>query len=291
MKKILVTGATGLIGRHLCASLEKSAELYLLVRSPGPAHPNIHYIVHDLGKAAPLPDLPEQIDAVIHLAQSEHFREFPEQVADVFQVNTVTTLNLLDYARRASASSFLFASSGVVYGGQGSFSEEDEIRVSTEQLGFYHTSKLCAEAVAENYANLMNVQILRFFFVYGPGQNQSMLIPRLIDSVKEHRPIRLEGEEGLSINPVFVGDAVLAIESALDLQGSHKINVAGPQVMSLRDVGESIGNALGSRPLFEVQGSAEKKQMVADISKMTALLGAPATSFAEGVQRCVGVVT
>ncbi len=291
MGKVLITGATGLIGSHLVEKLKKEHELYLLVRSKGEKQEGIHEVIYDLGSSHSLPELPGKIDAVIHLAQSDHFREFPEKAEDVFQVNTVSTLQLLEYARRARAKSFLLASSGVVYGSQGSFSEDEEILLKNEQLGFYHTSKLCAEAVAENYAGVLNVQILRFFFVYGRGQKSSMLIPRLIDSVKEGRPITLDGEEGLQINPVYVEDATEAIYRALGLQGSHKINVGGREVLTLREIGEQIGEELGKSPLFEVRPSLEQKQMIGTVTRMKELLGEPSTSFREGIARMIEVAS
>jgi UDP-glucose 4-epimerase len=291
MRKILITGATGLIGSHLKTQLKGKAELYLLVRQPGEEEEGVHFIPFDMSKGSELPPLPEKIDAVIHLAQSEHFREFPEQVLDVFQVNTVTTLRLLDYARRACAKSFVLASSGVVYGGQGSFSEDEEILLRNKQLGFYHTSKLCAEAVAENYATILDVQILRFFFVYGPGQNGTMLVPRLIESVQNGTSITLDGKDGIQINPVFVGDAVDAVIESLALTGSHKINVAGPQVLSLREIGEHIGEVLGRRPVFQVKPSEGQKKMVGAINRMSDLLGEPETSFEEGLVSCLECVS
>jgi UDP-glucose 4-epimerase len=287
MKKILVTGSTGLIGQHLRDRLADQAELYLLVRNKGEDQEGIHWIQHDMSEGTELPKLPDRIDSVIHLAQSEHFREFPEQVADVFQVNTVATLKLLDYARRAGAKSFVLASSGVVYGGQGNFSEDEEILLRNKQLGFYHTSKLCAEAVAENYVDLLDVQILRFFFVYGPGQKLTMLLPRLMDFVQTGTPITLDGKNGISINPVFVDDAVTAIVKSLDLSGSHKINVAGPQVLSLRQIGETIGEQVGRRPVFQVRPTEGEKKMIGDIRRMSDLLGAPGTSFEEGLMACL----
>jgi nucleoside-diphosphate-sugar epimerase len=58
-----------------------------------------------------------------------------------------------------------------------------------------------SEIIAENYAPYMNIVILRFFFVYGPRQNTTMLIPRLIRSIKEGNPIILQGSNGIRINP------------------------------------------------------------------------------------------
>jgi nucleoside-diphosphate-sugar epimerase len=129
----------------------------------------------------------------------------------------------------------------------------------------------------------MNVIMLRFFFVYGPGQKRTMLIPRLIDSVKNGTPITLQGSDGIRINPTYAGDAASAIKSALDLTDSQKINVGGPDILSLRQIGEMIGDMVEKDPVFTVQNELKPKNIIGDIQKMTKLLGAPTTSFREGI--------
>ena len=228
--------------------------------------------------------LPSRVDSVIHLAQSEHFREFPERAEDVFQVNTVSALRLLDYARRAGARHFIMASSGGIYGyGEQEFSEEIEI-TSHGDLGFYLGTKLCAEIIAENYTPFMNIIVLRFFFVYGLGQRRSMLIPRLVQSVIDGRPILLQGQDGIRINPTNVADAVAAIHQTLQVDGSHKINVGGPEVLSLRQISEIIGDVVGKEPQFEVHPGAEPRHLVGDIRKMTRLLQPPEITFRHGIE-------
>lgn len=130
----------------------------------------------------------------------------------------------------------------------------------------------------------MTVVILRFFFVYGPGQRPDMLIPRLTRLVAEGRPIRLNGADGLLTNPVHVADAASAVHRALDLDRSHRINIGGPDVLSLRQIVESIGARLGCAPLYSVNPDAEPRDLIADISKMRQLLAAPNIRFSEGIE-------
>ena len=194
--------------------------------------------------------LPQRFDGVIHLAQSEYFRDFPEHSLDVFEVNTISTLRLLDYALKAGAKTFIYASSGGVYGySDDGFTEDAEI-MQRGDLGFYLGTKLCSEILSDCYTSLMNVLVLRFFFVYGPGQSKGMLIPRLVDRVKEGKLIVLQGSDGIRLNPTYVADAVSAICRSLVVEGSHKINVAGPEVLSMRAIGETIGQVLSKRPKF-----------------------------------------
>jgi UDP-glucose 4-epimerase len=283
-KKILITGATGLIGHHLLQSFDPAATVYALSRR-GTVPGATYTLPIDLGQPWSTEALPDGVDVIVHLAQSNHYRDFPLRTEDVFSVNTVSTVKLLDYARATGVKQFVLASSGGVYGnGANSFSEGEAITVKGE-LGFYIGTRMCSELLSECYSAFMNVVCLRFFFVYGPAQRQHMLIPRLIDSVRTERVIKLRGKSGLSINPVYVADAVSAVRSAMSLQESHKLNVAGPEVMSLRRMAEIIGVAIGKSPVFEVEPASAPQDLIADIAKMSAFLGAPTTRFEDGLRR------
>jgi len=110
------------------------------------------------------------------------------------------------------------------------------------------------------------------------------LIPRLVQSVREGRSITLQGQDGIRINPTYVTDAAAAIVQALTLAGSHKINVGGPEVLSLRQIGEIIGQRVGREPIFQIEADAAPRHLVGDIGKMSQLLGAPQIQFADGVR-------
>ena len=286
--KILITGAQGLIGSHLVLALQTEHEIYALSRSVGTwTHPQLHWVQQDLTKPLDPARLPAHIDAVIHLAQSEHFRDFPARAEEIFQVNTVSTVHLLDYARLAGAQRFVLASSGGIYGhGEQEFAEDANL-ASKADLGFYLGTKLCSEVLAENYTALMNMIMLRFFFVYGPRQRRTMLIPRLVQAVMDGNPIVLQGPDGFRLNPTHVSDAVVAIRHALGLDSSQKINIGGPEVLSLRQVGEIIGQVVNKEPMFDTQLAAQPRHLVGDISKMTRLLGAPQMKFEAGIRAYV----
>ncbi len=283
MRRILVTGGTGLIGTHLLRYLSKHDEVYAISRSscvPGAKH----IINIDLSQQWSISDLPPSIDCIVHLAQSEHYREFPQQAEDVFAVNTLSTVKLLDYACKRGVKNFVLASSGGVYGaGEEHFSEDRPILAKGE-LGYYIGTRLCSEILSECYEKWMNLVTLRFFFAYGEGQRQNMLIPRLVDSVRYGRVIQLKGDSGLSINPVHVSDAVSAVRKAMSLQGSHKVNIGGPEVLSLRRITEIIGEAMGIQPVLDVQPLVGNADLIGDIFIMESLLCKPQVPFEQGVR-------
>src|SRR5256885_17081403 len=101
--RITVTGATGVLGRRLCADLLAGGHDVVGVRRagvivPGELH-RVRWIDCDLADSSqPLPEM--GVDAVVHLAQSRHYREFPEKASNVFDVNVASTARLIAYAPR-----------------------------------------------------------------------------------------------------------------------------------------------------------------------------------------------
>lgn len=150
------------------------------------------------------------------------------------------------------------------------------------QLGFYYATKLASEMFLENYAKQMNIIILRIFFAYGAGQRKSMLIPRLVHSIHEGKPIQIQGDHGITINPIHASDAARAIKAAMDLSGLHIINIGGAENINLRQIGDIIGRQLNKQPVFE-EKAAPPQNLLGDISKMCRLLGKPRICFHEGI--------
>lgn len=291
MKTVLITGSNGLIGSALLRQLtvEQEFELYCLGRN-GEGKEAVRFIVADLSKDWDERVLPEKADIIIHLAQSDKFREFPSFDLDVFNVNTYTTLKLLSYAKRAGVQKYIYASSGGVYGPSTQNLEESTPLVSNPDLGFYLTTKFCSEMLAENYKSFFDVNILRFFFVYGPEQKREMLIPRLIGSVKNGNPVTLQGEHGLSLNPIFVEDAAKTVIAIMKQPGSCIMNVAGDELVSMRELCMRISAIVGKEPVFNLQSDKAASHLIADITKLKALIGNHSVSLDEGLKRTAAAV-
>lgn len=289
-KKILITGASGLLGRHLVdlLLLQPQFELFILSRKPENswAGKNVKLLQLNLAQHWDERELPPDLFAIIHLSQGENFRDFPGSAKEVFYINTESTIRLADFAVKTKVSHFIYASSGAVYGALGTFTEDDPIAF-IKKLDFYAATKLCSELLLQNYAVHLNVISLRFFFIYGKGQQQNMLLPRLVGFVKNEQPITLDGEDGLTINPVHATDAAKAVMAALTVAGSHTINVAGPQIISLKKIGEIIGKQFNKSPLFKIDQSKKSQQLIGDISLMSQLLIVPAIKPEEGIKTLI----
>lgn len=171
--KILITGASGLLGSYLTPLLSLEHEVFAMSRHQVTGARKT--IPIDLSTAWDDTMLPTQIDVVIHLAQSSEYRNFPEGALDVFNVNLSTTAKLLNYAAASGAHRFILASSGGIYrSGVSPITEKSDI-LGPSELNNYFASKLASEIFAGTYRGFMGVNVLRIFFMY--GKNQRDLTP------------------------------------------------------------------------------------------------------------------
>ena len=110
-----------------------------------------------------------------------------------------------------------------------------------------------------------------------------MLIPRLIENIKNGNEISLQGNEGIKINPIYVTDASNALSQMIALsKGNYKFNIGGNEILSLREICETIGELIGKAPKFKIL-KEEPKNLIGDISKMKEMLTTPVTSINSGL--------
>lgn len=284
--RILITGVTGLLGGHLLGYLRAKYEVHAIVRTvPEYADESVNYIPFDLAQPLDLSILPEKIDAVVHLAQANNHRGFPLEALDIFEVNAGATARLIDYAHKSGAKSFLLASTGGLYAP--SFEPLTELSPMGKYdgpLAFYFMAKQCAEKIIEPYRELMGITVIRPFFIYGAGQRETMLFPRLIKSVGEGIPINLAGGSGITINPIHAEDAAKAILSLLESTDAPPlVNFAGPENISIREIAEIIGREFGKSPVYEgIDG--ESSRIVSDISVLRSFVDWPLHHVAQGIK-------
>lgn len=281
MATILITGASGFVGRNLLTELAPRHEIVALSRVPlvNPG-PGVAVVEHDLTRPLDYAKLPAHIDAVIHLAQSKHYKQFPERAQDIFDVNVRGTFDLLEYARHAGAESFVFTSSGGVYGySYERFVETDPV----SPLNFYLSSKYAAELFLANYTHIFRTVVLRLFFVYGPGQS-GMLIPSLLERVRQGEAVRIEGNPGIRINPIHVADVVKVFEPALGLQQSELLNVAGEEAVTLTELVQHMGRVTGQAPMLSYGPAGAGGDLLGDNSHLKRILAlTPRVSLEEGL--------
>jgi len=281
--KILLTGYNGLIGLALHRELLLQGHLIYCLGLSKPLLAAEKLYTTDLSTNWNINIIDESVDVVIHLAQSPHFREFPEKAEHIFNVNSLSTLKLCDYGVKVKIKQLVYTSSAGIYGfNEAKMMESDEIFYNAN-LGFYLGSKHIAESIVLNYNNFFNTVVLRPFFVYGQRQKRDMLVPRLIENIKNRNEISLKGENGIWLNPTHVDDAATAIANSLRLDKSEIVNIAGPEILSLRSICDIIGKQVGIEPVFKVQESDEDEKLIGGIEKMSKLLHVPTITFSQGV--------
>lgn len=279
----LVTGARGLVGQHLLPLLSADYDVLALSRDieGAPSLPGVTWMARDLASAGFAHDLPQHVDAVVHLAQSRRYREVPDGAADVLAVNVAATEQLAGYAARSGATHFVLASTGSVYAPTTDVITEDSTVARTDSVGWYAGSKLAAEALVYGYRTKFVPVVLRPFFVYGAGQQRSMMVPRLADTIARGDTVTLNGPDGMQLAPTHASDAAMAFLRALRLEAPATINVCGPETLSFRALSNTLGALVGCAPQFAVSAATAADFRV-NGARMRALLGAPVCTFAAG---------
>ena len=287
--KVLLTGAAGFLGRRvLRALLNASHEVVALVHRQtdlGQLGAGVSTLEGDLGARKFYEQLPGGVDAVISLAQSARYRDFPGGAEDMFAVNVEAAFRLSHWAHRAGVGRFVLVSSG------GARTPEAHVWggsvTKPAPIDFYLSSKLCAEVILRAYRTLFRTAVIcRPFFIYGPGQSRDMLIPRLVESIRDGKPLLLRGRDGLRLSPVYVDDVASILARSIELEGFAEFDIGGPQALTLREIGEAIARRLGRRALFtEAPGGNE--ELVAKESEPLARLNVRATPFDEGLNRLI----
>lgn len=279
--RVLLTGATGFIGRHLLSFWRGRHEVFALVRGENPGVPAAEAtcLPVDLTRPLDLGRLPAEVDAILHLAQANV--TFPEHAGELFAVNTAAVQQLLDYGRRVGARRFVLASTGDVYGHRlGPCKESDQPRPTS----YYGATKLAAELLAQAYSDYLSACSLRLFRPYGPGQT-NRLVPRLAAQIRQGKPVALNPGDRPHMNPVYIRDVLVAIDRALGHTFSGALNVAGDTVVSFRELAARIGQVVGAEPRFTETG-ADAGDSVGDPALMKEVLGRwPMTDLTEGLLR------
>ena len=261
-KKLVVTGATGFVGRHLLNRLLADADSRVIVigrHPPNGLRDGDSFVHSDLADLDPqqLRDVcAGDVDTVFHLAASTpKNREQANLGNDLIRNNVTATWKLLE-ALPSVVNRFVFASTLDVYGSQSCGEPLDEgstIAPST----VYGATKVCAEHLVRVGTGHRAVPwtILRLGHIYGPGEEAyEKLIPsavrRLLDG---HAPIMYGGENVLR-DYLFVADAVEALVRAgiVPAAVGQIINIVSGRSITLRETLELLIQVSGEPVKIEV---------------------------------------
>ena len=284
--KILITGSNGLLGSEVIRILSHDHQLITLVRTkPETFDPAIEYIVCDLSKAFDVALLPKHVDMIVHLAQSPHYKAFPNQADHVFRVNCDSTARLLSYAHAVGVKHFIFTSTGSVYEPYNTKLLESDPLSPTS---FYANSKLIAERLLASYEKYFKITVLRLFFLYGPSTApKDTLINMLVNRVKQGEEILIDGADGTGLQfvPTLTRDAAHCIRLIINKGLDGTFNFANPTALNLASIVKIIEAQLGVQAHIKYRPDMPAPTIIPNINKfINQARDFKFTSFDEGLK-------
>ena len=236
---VLVSGAAGFIGYHLCRSLInnkrevigfdnindyydqnlKRDRIKNLNKLASEVNGNFHFFKCDLSNKKELKKIFEHktsshknLKVVVHLAAQAGVRYSIENPSAYIESNLVGFNNIIEEAKRNKISHFLYASSSSVYGGNKStpFKEIDNV---DHPVSLYAATKKSNELIAHTYSHLYSLPTtgLRFFTVYGPWGRPDMALFKFTKLILENKPIRVFNYGKLTRDFTYIDDVIESI--------------------------------------------------------------------------------
>jgi nucleoside-diphosphate-sugar epimerase len=250
--KILMTGGTGFIGQAVLKELLRRGHWVVATTRNSPNNlrraPNLEWVAWD-GATAALPDVPwRKFQAILHMAASTNHLGLPDNTKELYELSVGATFRLLEAARFNGVPRVLVASTGDVLGSSLHAAREEDVLYAPSS--FYGTVKACAELLLRSYRSALSTSILRFYHPFGPGGDH-FLVNRLIPCVAEGREIKVEGQNGIRLNPVWVDDLAVGVCLAVESEDSGIFHFGGPQTMSLRELAGIIGKLVRRAPVIQ----------------------------------------
>ena len=279
--RVLVTGATGLIGRQLVPMLS-DAEVVAVSRFPQEDSDDVRWVARDLAEPGSALELVTSVrpEVVVHLAGSVRGDRSLDAVSPTLMTNLVCGAELLEAATRVGCRRIVWS---------GSLLEEPAAyQTFPVPPSPYGASRWAASAYARMFHALFGapVVILRPSYVYGPGQDPTKLIPHTISALLEGESPRL-GSGMRRLDCVYATDAARAFCNAASAAGveGRTIDIGSGSPSSVRSIVELIVRLIGptaGRPLFGAVPARPLEQEVAvDVDEAADTLGWRATTGLE----------
>lgn len=297
MKKVLVTGCTGVVGHGICLHfLNEGWEVWGTSRNALISnHPAFTPLQLDLKEQVSIRNLEpilKEVDAVVHNAAKIPSGETPSPSVDeaFYAINFEGTKTLLACAAQAGLPHLVFISASPF----GMLAEASPMSEETPFLprNSYAASKAAAEMVCREYdiQNKLPITVLRFSAPYGYVGRRQAVLPRFVDSVLAGETITLWGTGARQQIFTFAEDIGRACALAIETQKRDVFHVAGPEVVTMRQLAETIigqyPDTGGSIEYADKPDPQEGKRVSISLDKIKAELGfVPAYTLQEGLSK------
>ncbi|MEO6903301.1 MAG: UDP-glucuronic acid decarboxylase family protein [Bacteroidia bacterium] len=298
--RILITGAAGFLGSHLCDRFIK--EGYFVIGMDNlitgdlkniehlMKHKNFEFYHHDVSKFVYVPG---DLDFILHFASPASPIDYLKIPIQTLKVSSLGTHNLLGLARVKKAR-ILVASTSEVYGDPLVHPQTEEYWGNVNPVGprgVYDEAKRFMEAITMAYHTYhgLDTRIIRIFNTYGPRMrlNDGRVLPAFIGQALRGEDLTMFGDGSQTRSFCYVDDLVEGIYRLLKSDYVYPMNIGNPSEISIKEFGEEIIKLTGtsqkliSKPLPK----DDPKQRKPDITKAKEILGwLPKVNRAEGLK-------
>ncbi len=311
--KILVTGAAGFIGYHLCkALLSENHEVYGLdnlnsyydvkLKEARLADlENEHFTFHklDLTEAENLFEVIGEIrpDILVHLAAQAGVRHSIRHPQSFIDSNIQGFFNILEACRKFPVQHFVYASSSSVYGSNSPIPFRESARTN-QPVSLYGATKKASEVLTHSYAELYRIPStgLRFFTVYGPWGRPDMAYYKFANQIIRGETIEIYNEGRMERDFTYVDDIIKGVMSILAIPPQqesswHRIlNIGRGHPVNLMEFVQILEKYLrhtAEKKYLPLQ-EGELERTWADPGELQKLSGySPSTDLDEGIRNFV----
>ena len=313
--KILVTGAAGFIGYHLCSKLLdeeieivgidnlndyydpqiKKSRLSLLENQSKKA--KFSFRRSDISKKEDVKQIFEKCsyDVVINLAAQAGVRYSIENPSAYISSNIIGFQNILDHSVLHGVQKIIFASSSSVYGGNKTIPYNEDLSVNNPN-SLYAATKISNEAVAASYAHLHKIPIigLRFFTVYGPWGRPDMAYFKFTKNILNDQKIDVYAIDQMKRDFTHIEDIVDGIIATI-CNDTHDnnfelINLGNNDMVDLSTLINIIESECGKKAIINhlPKQKGDVLATYADISKAKKLINySPTKNIYDGIKEFV----
>ncbi len=308
--KILITGAAGFIGSHLCDALISAGHSVFamdnfITGSPeNIAHltgnKNFTFILHDVSNFIAMP---EKVDAVLHFASPaspnpESPYGFPNLPIQTMKAGALGTHNTLGVAR-AFGARYILASTSEIYGNPREHPQKESYWGNVDPIGLrsvYDEAKRFAEALTMAYHRYhdINTGIVRIFNTYGPRMrlDDGRAVPNFLLQAIKQKPLTIYGEGNQTRSFCYVDDLVDGIIRLLNSKIHEPVNIGNPQEITINELANIINkifdNSSGVVYLKDKVAGKDPDRRQPDITRAKELLGwHPTIDLLEGLDKTI----